>query len=394
MNAPQPNLTAIDDGPEETCMSEPAITDNATDNATDNYSQFTGTRPVSAQHAFDEARLADYLHAHMAALAPGPLQVEQFKGGQSNPTFRLTAADGRRYVLRRKPPGTLLPSAHAVDREFRVISALAGTDVPVAGAHVLCEDPAVIGTAFYVMDCVDGRVLWDPTLPGMTPAGRAAIYDELNRVMAALHSIDPLAVGLAGYGKQGGYVERQVKRWTGQYRAAETEPIAAADALIAWLPQHLPAEGPTRIVHGDYRLDNVMLHPTEPRILAVLDWELSTLGDPLVDFAYHCMTWHMRNGPTSRGLLDVDLAALGIPDEPAYLQAYLQRSGQAGRQISADEWGYYLVFNMFRLVGILQGITGRALQGNASSPQALEAGRRARPLADQAWALAQTLYRD
>ena len=362
--------------------------------APDNYAQFTGTRPVSAQHAFDEARLADYLHAHMPALAAGGLQVEQFKGGQSNPTFRLTAADGRRYVLRRKPPGVLLPSAHAVDREFRVISALAGTDVPVARAHVLCEDPAVIGTAFYVMDCVDGRVLWDPTLPGFDPAERAAIYAELNRVMAALHRVDPTAVGLDGFGKVGGYVLRQVKRWTQQYRAAETEPIAAVDALIAWLPQHLPAEGPTRIVHGDYRLDNVMFHPSEPRILAVLDWELSTLGDPLVDFAYHCMTWHMRNGPTSRGLLGVDFAALGVPTEAAYLQAYLQRTGQGGRQISADEWGYYLVFNMFRLVGILQGITGRALQGNASSPQALEAGRRARPLAEQAWALAQTLYRD
>ncbi len=359
--------------------------------APDPYAQFTGTRPVSAQHAFDESRLAAYLHAHMPALAPGPLQVEQFKGGQSNPTFRLTAADGQRYVLRRKPPGQLLQSAHAVDREFRVISALGGTDVPVARAHVLCEDPAVIGTAFYVMDCVDGRVLWDPALPGFAPAERAAIYAELNRVIAALHCVDPSAVGLDGYGKVGGYVERQVKRWTQQYRAAETETIASADALIDWLPRHLPPEGPTRIVHGDYRLDNVMLHPTEPRILAVLDWELSTLGDPLVDFAYHCMTWHMSNGPTARGLAGQDLAALGIPDENAYLQAYLQRTGQGGRQVGTGEWGYYLVFNMFRLASILQGIMARALQGNASNLQALESGRRARPLADQAWALAQTL---
>ena len=357
----------------------------------DPYTQFIGTRPVSPQHAFDEARLAAFLHANMPALAAGPLRVAQFKGGQSNPTFMLSAADGQRYVLRRKPPGTLLPSAHAVDREFRVISALAGSAVPVARAHVLCEDPAVIGTSFYVMDCVDGRVLWDPALPGYSPADRAAIYDELNRVMAALHEVDPLAIGLASYGRAGGYVDRQVKRWTQQYRAAETETIAAADALMAWLPQHLPAEGPTRIVHGDYRLDNVMFHPTEPRILAVLDWELSTLGDPLVDFAYHCMTWHMHNGPTSRGLAGQDLAALGIPGEHAYLQAYLQRTGQGGRQISAGEWGYYLVFNMFRLSAILQGIMARALQGNASSPQALESGRRARPLAEQAWALAQTL---
>ena len=359
----------------------------------EDYSQFTGTRPVLAQHAFDEAALAQYLHANMPALAAGPIRVEQFKGGQSNPTFMLTASDGQRYVLRRKPLGVLLPSAHAVEREFRVISALAQTDVPVARAHVLCEDTSVIGSAFYVMDCVEGRVLWDPTLPGMSPAERAAIYDELNRVMAALHLVDPMAIGLEGYGRAGGYVARQVKRWTQQYRAAETEPITAADALIDWLPQHLPAEGATRIVHGDYRLDNVMFHPTEPRILAVLDWELSTLGDPMVDFAYHCMVWHMQNGATTRGLAGLDLAALGIPDEAHYLQSYLQRTGQAERHFSADEWGYFQVFNMFRLAAILQGITSRALQGNASSPQALEAGRRARPLAEQAWALAQTLFK-
>lgn len=359
----------------------------------DNYAQFSGTQPVTARHAFDEAALTDWLHAHMPALAPGPLQVAQFKGGQSNPTFMLTAADGQRYVLRRKPPGVLLPSAHAVDREFRVISALAATDVPVAKAHVLCEDPAVIGTAFYVMDCVDGRVLWDPTLPGMSTAERGAIYAELNRVIAALHRVDPMAIGLAGYGKVGGYLERQVKRWTSQYRAAETETIAAMESLITWLPQHLPADAGTRIVHGDYRLDNVMFHPTEPRILAVLDWELSTLGDPLVDFAYHCMTWHMRNGPTSRGLAGQDLAALGIPDEAAYLQTYLQASGRSGQQIDADTWGYYIVFNMFRLAGILQGILSRALQGNASNAAALDSGKRAKPLAEQAWALAQTLYR-
>ena len=365
-------------------MSEPQATD---------YSQFTGTQPVALQHAFDEAGLAAYLHAHMPALAPGPLLVEQFKGGQSNPTFRLTAADGQRFVLRRKPLGVLLQSAHAVDREFRVISALAGTDVPVAGAHVLCQDAAVMGTDFYVMDCVEGRVLWDPTLPGMSPAERGAMYSELNRVIAALHRMDPSVLGLDGYGKVGGYLERQVKRWTSQYRAAETESIAAMESLISWLPQHMPAEGPTRIVHGDYRLDNVMFHPTEPRILAVLDWELSTLGEPLVDFAYHCMTWHMHKGPTSRGLGGQDLAALGIPQENVYLQTYLQRTAQAGRQIDADEWGYYLVFNMFRLAGILQGILARALQGNASNAAALESGKRAKPLAEQAWALARTLHR-
>ncbi len=356
------------------------------------YEHFVGTRPVAPQHAFDEGRLAAFMQEKVAGFE-GPLQVEQFKGGQSNPTFRLTDGTGKRYVMRRKPPGVLLPSAHAVDREYRVITALAATPVPVAKTYALCEDPAVIGTAFYVMDCVEGRVLWDPTLPGMSREERGAIYDELNRVIAELHKVDPAAVGLADYGKAGGYVERQVKRWTQQYRAAETEKIEAAEALIDWLPRHLPPEGPTRIVHGDYRLDNVIYHPSEPRIAAVLDWELSTLGDPLVDFAYHCLTWHMSNGPTSRGLADADLAALGIPDENAYLQRYLARVGDASRRVGADEWGYYLVFNMFRLVGILQGIMGRALQGNASSPQALEAGRRARPLAEQAWAMAQALYR-
>ena len=364
-----------------------------TDTTPPNFTQFTGTRPVAPQNAFDEAKLTAYLHAHMPALAAGPLQVAQFKGGQSNPTFMLTAADGQRYVMRRKPPGVLLPSAHAVDREFRIISALARTEVPVARTHVLCEDPAVIGTAFYIMDCVDGRVLWDPTLPGMTVAERGAIYAEMNRVIAALHRVDPLAIGLAGYGKPEAYLARQVKRWTQQYRAAETETIGAMESLIQWLPQHLPAEGPVGIVHGDYRLDNVMFHPTEPRILAVLDWELSTLGDPMVDFAYHCMVWHMTNGPTSRGLAGADLAALGIPTEARYLQDYLRLTGQAGRQISADVWGYYIVFNMFRLAGILQGILGRALQGNASNAAALESGKRAKPLAEQAWALAQTLFR-
>lgn len=356
------------------------------------YEHFVGTRPVAPQHAFDEAKLAAYMREKVAGFR-APLQVEQFKGGQSNPTFRLTDAGGRRYVMRRKPPGVLLPSAHAVEREYRVITALASTPVPVAATYALCEDPAVIGTAFYLMDCVDGRVLWDPTLPGMEPGERGAIYDELNRVIAELHRVDPAAVGLADYGKAGGYVERQVRRWTQQYRAAETEKIESADALIDWLPKHLPPEGTTRIVHGDYRLDNVIYHPREPRIVAVLDWELSTLGDPLVDFAYHCLTWHMTNGPTTRGLGGADLGALGIPDENAYLERYLERVGDASRSVGADEWGYFLVFNMFRLVGILQGIMGRALQGNAASPQALEAGRRARPLADQAWALACTLYR-
>jgi len=356
------------------------------------FDQYTGTRPVAPQHAFDEGRLADYMKAHVAGFS-GDLKVAQFKGGQSNPTFMLTAG-GERYVLRRKPPGNLLPSAHAVDREFRVISALAKTDVPVARAYALCEDAEVIGTTFYIMECVDGRVLWDPALPGMTPDERRAHYSELNRVMAALHTVDFEAIGLGDYGKPGNYIARQVARWSKQYKAAETEPIAAADALIEWLPEHIPAGDETRIVHGDYRFDNVIFHPTEPRILAVLDWELSTLGHPLVDFAYHCMTWHMEGGSkTARGLRGVPLEELGIPSELAYLQLYLKRTGRPSDSISPADWDYYLVFNMFRLAGILQGIMARALQGNASNAQALEAGKRARPLAEQAWALAQRVSR-
>ena len=356
-----------------------------------NYDQFIGTRPVAPQHAFDEAALARYLRDRIEGFGSA-LKVEQFKGGQSNPTFMLTAGSGQRYVLRRKPPGQLLPSAHAVDREFRVISALRDSAVPVPRTHLLCEDPSVIGTMFYVMDCVDGRVLWDPRLPELTSAQRSAHYAELGRVIAALHQVDPIAVGLADYGKPGNYIARQVARWTQQYKAAETETIDAVDRLIDWLPARIPPGDETAIVHGDYRFDNVIFHPTEPRILAVLDWELSTLGHPLVDFAYHCMTWRMPAAEGSRGLAGADLSALGIPSEREYLQSYLEATGRT-RSVSDEDWAYYMVFNMFRLVGILQGIMKRALQGNASNAQALQAGRRARPLAEQAWALAQQATR-
>ena len=342
--------------------------------------KFTGTRPVAPQHAFDVGALAAWMKQHVDGFS-GTLEVEQFKGGQSNPTFMLHAG-GRKYVMRRKPPGKLLPSAHAVDREYKVISALAATDVPVARAYALCEDDAVIGTMFYIMDCVEGRVMWDPTLPDMTPAERGAIFAEMNRVIAALHSVDYATVGLADYGKPGAYLERQVARWSKQYKASETEVIPAMDNLIAWLPAHIPPGDETRIVHGDYRLDNTIFHPTEPRILAVLDWELSTLGHPLADFAYHCMTWRMAPSEF-RGLRGADLAALGIPDEQAYVAAYCKRTGR--KAIAADEWEYYMVFNMFRLAGILQGIMARAVQGNASSAAAVETGKRAKPLAEMAW---------
>jgi aminoglycoside phosphotransferase (APT) family kinase protein len=350
--------------------------------------EFIGTMPVQERHRFDVERLAQYLSANIEGFA-GPLQVGQFEGGQSNPTF-LLVTPGRRYVLRRKPPGKLLPSAHAVDREYRVITALRQANIPVARSWVLCMDDSVIGTAFYVMEYVDGRVLWDQSLPKMSPAERAAIYDEMNRVIAALHKVDYHAIGLDDYGKPGNYLERQISRWTKQYRASETEKIEAMEKLIEWLPQHIPPQDETSVVHGDYRLDNVIFHRTEPRILAVLDWELSTLGHPLVDFAYHCMTWRMQAAEGSRGLAGLDLRSLGIPSETEYRDTYLRATGRT-QPVSDEHWTYYLVFNMFRLVGILQGIMARALQGNASNEQALQSGRRARPLAEQAWALAQQL---
>ena len=342
--------------------------------------KFTGTRAVSPQHAFDSGRLAAWLRAHVEGFS-GELTVEQFKGGQSNPTFLLSAGS-KKYVMRRKPPGKLLPSAHAVDREYRVITALAQSDVPVAKGYALCEDESVIGTAFYVMDYVEGRILWDPALPGLQPAERTAIFDEMNRVIAALHSVDYAAAGLADYGKPGNYFSRQIDRWSKQYRASETEKIEAMDNLMAWLPANIPAGDETAIVHGDYRLDNVIFHPCEPRILAVLDWELSTLGHPLADFAYHCMTWRLSPGQF-RGLAGHDLAALGIPDEREYAGMYCRRTGRSA--FAAAEWEYYIAFNMFRLAAIAQGIMARALQGNASSQEAIDTGKRARPLAEEAW---------
>jgi aminoglycoside phosphotransferase (APT) family kinase protein len=350
----------------------------------DRQSAFTGTKDVAEALRFNAARLEDYLGRETKDFA-GPLNVEQFKGGQSNPTF-LVRAGGRRYVLRRKPPGALLPSAHAVEREYRVMSALAATDVPVARTYALCEDASVLGSAFYIMEHVEGRIFWDPALPQLPPHERAPMYDEMNRVIAALHSVDQGALGLDDYGKAGNYLERQVARWTRQYRASETAHIEAMERLIAWLPRHVPQADETRIVHGDFRIDNLIFHPTEPRILAVLDWELSTLGHPLADFAYHCMSWRLAP-PLSRGLAGLALKAIGIPDEAAYVAAYCRRTGRAG--IPRRDWEFYMVFNMFRLVGILQGVARRAELGNASSLEAVATGRRARPLAEQAWQMAQ-----
>jgi aminoglycoside phosphotransferase (APT) family kinase protein len=344
------------------------------------------TRPVAPQHAFDAARLATWLEAKVAPLA-GPLEVAQFKGGQSNPTYLLCAGD-QRYVLRRKPPGKLLASAHAVDREYRVIAALARTEVPVARALALCEDESVIGTAFYVMEYVGGRVFWDPALPGLAPADRASIHDEMNRVIAALHSLDPAAIGLGDFGKSGEYIARQVARWSKQYQASETGKIEAMDNLIAWLPGNIPAGDETRIVHGDYRIDNVIFDPHAPRIRAVIDWELSTLGHPLADFAYHCMAWRIPPG-IFRGLAGLDFAALGVPSEGDYVAAYCRRTGREG--IAQRDWEYYMAYNLFRIAAIAQGVMARALQGNASSAEALQTGRAARPLAELAWSQVERL---
>ncbi len=337
-----------------------------------------GTMPVQDKHRFDEAALERYLRAHVEGFS-GSLTVEQFRGGQSNPTFLLSAG-GQRYVLRRKPPGKLLPSAHAVDREYRIITALRDTGVPVAKTYALCLDESVIGTWFYVMQFVPGRVLWDPSLPGMTREDRAAIFDELNRVIALLHGVDYQSVGLGDYGKQGSYLERQIGRWTKQYRASETERIEAMESLMEWLPNNIPPGDETTIVHGDYRLDNVMFHPTEPRIVAVLDWELSTLGHPIADFAYHCMTWRLTSAEF-RGMHGFDFAALGIPTEEEYVATYCRRTGRT----SIPNWDFYAAYNMFRLAGILQGIMGRVVAGTASSEHAIQQGKRARPMAEAGW---------
>jgi len=345
------------------------------------FEQFIGTKPVEERHRIDVAALEKYLGFRIA-------EVEQFKGGQSNPTYRFIAADGRRFVLRRKPPGKLLPSAHAVDREYRVISALSRVDFPVAKPLVLCEDENVIGTAFYVMDFVEGRVLWDQSLPGMGKAERGAIWDEMNNVISRLHRVDYRAVGLESFGKPGNYIERQVARWTKQYQASETEPMEAMNNLIAWLPRNIPPETATTVVHGDFRLDNTIYHPGEPRILAVLDWELSTLGDPLADFAYHCMSWHIPPGQF-RGIAGLPLKDLGIPSEAEYIARYCKRTGRSG--IDPAHWDFYMAYNLFRIAAILQGIRKRVVDGTAASAHAQDAGSRAKPMAELGWQVAQKI---
>ena len=357
-----------------------------------NFDHFVGTRPVSEQHAFDIDTLTAWLTRNMEGFT-GPLTVEMFKGGQSNPTYKLITP-GQSYVMRAKPGpvAKLLPSAHAIEREFAVMSGLQGTDVPVPRMYVLCEDESVIGRAFYIMEFMQGRVLWDQSLPGMQPAERASIYNESNRVIAALHSVKFAERGLASYGKPGNYFERQIGRWSKQYVASITQPIDEMDKLMAWLPANMPAsardENRVSIVHGDFRLDNLMFHPTEPRVIAVLDWELSTLGHPLADFSYHCMAWHIQPGQF-RGIGGLDLPALGIPSEQEYIRLYCERTGLATPEELAADWNFYLAYNLFRLAAILQGIAKRVEMGTASSAQAKASGEGARPLAQLAWSFAQ-----
>jgi aminoglycoside phosphotransferase (APT) family kinase protein len=346
----------------------------------------------TSAHAIDIEALSRWLQDHIAHFA-GPLTVDKFKGGQSNPTYKLSTPTAT-YVMRAKPGpvAKLLPSAHAIEREFRVMHALHDTAVPVAQMLALCEDESVIGRAFYIMEHVDGRVMWEQSLPDATPDERRAIYLEMNRVMAELHRVVPAAVGLSDYGKPGNYFERQIGRWSKQYLASITDPIPEMDHLIAWLPTHIPAaardERLVSIVHGDYRLDNVMFHPTESRILAVLDWELSTLGHPLADFSYHCMSWHIAPG-VFRGIAGLDHAALGIPSEDEYIARYCQQTGFITPEALKADWNFYLAYNMFRLAAILQGIAKRVQTGTASSAQAIASAAGAAPMARMAWHYAQ-----
>lgn len=350
----------------------------------DRQQQNSGTTEVREALRFDVSVLEKYMTAHVAGFR-GPLKASQFKGGQSNPTYLLEAQSGK-FVLRRKPPGRLLKSAHAVDREFRVISALHEADFPVPRPYALCEDEAVIGTSFFIMEYVDGRIFWDLDLPELGTQERAAIYDDVNATIARLHNFDAAALGLADYGKRGNYFERQISRWAGQYRASETATIESMNDLIDWLPQNIPEDDSSSIVHGDFRLDNLILHPDKPEVVAVLDWELSTIGHPLADFTYHLMAWQMpKIGIGSEGLLGKDLDKLGIPGEEDYTARYCERTG---RDDGIADRNFCSAFNFFRLAAILQGIAGRVRDGTATSAHASDAEKGVRPLADMGWRFA------
>jgi aminoglycoside phosphotransferase (APT) family kinase protein len=354
--------------------------------AFDRQEMFSGTKEVTEAHRFDVDRLERYLAEHIADFQR-PLRICQFKGGQSNPTYQLTTPN-RKYVLRRKPPGKLLPSAHAVDREYRVIAALRQTGFPVATPYVLCEDASIIGTVFYVMECVEGRIYWGPQLPDCTAAERGAIYDSMNETLAHLHMLDYETLGLSEFGKPGAYVARQIARWSKQYAVSQTETIPEMDLLMDWLPKHLPVQDRSCIVHGDYRIDNMILHSIEPKVVAVLDWELSTIGDPLADFTFHLMAWQMPQGMGTSGtlsLLGYDLKGLGIPSAQEYTARYCQRTNRA----TTPNMDYYAAYNFFRLAAILQGIVGRVRDGTAASAEAARNAEAVRPLAERAWYFAQ-----
>ena len=350
----------------------------------DRQREFSGTGAVRPGQEIDVERLEGWLAANMAGFK-GPLQVAQFRGGQSNPTYRLTAASGA-YVLRRKPPGKLLPSAHAVEREYRVISALHPLSFPVARPHLLCSDESVIGTVFYVMDFVAGRVVWEPFVPDADGPERAAVFDQLNATIARLHSIDPAAAGLTDFGRAEGYVGRQIRRWSEQYRASATETIAEMDRLMDFLPDAAPQSTMAAIVHGDFRLDNCILDGAAPRILAVLDWELATLGDPIADFTYHLMQWRMPPSPTGAGVGTLigheDLEGLPLIED--YVAAYCTRRDLAG----IPDLDLYLAYNFFRMAAIYQGIVGRVRDGTAANPNAACMAGQVRPMAEVAWSYA------
>ena len=341
---------------------------------------FSGTKEVSDPLRIDVGRLQTYLTEHAPGFV-GSLRIQQFKGGQSNPTY-LVETPNRNYVLRRKPPGKLLPSAHAVDREFRVISALHAQNLPVPEPILYCQDASIAGTPFYLMAHVEGRVFWNPDMPDVAASERTAVYDAMNATLARLHSLDPAAIGLADFGRGENYVGRQVERWSKQYRASETQTIEEMEELMAWLPQHLPPQPAVRLVHGDYRLDNIILAKETAEVRAVLDWELSTLGDPLADFTYHLMQWHMPPAEAGTGsLVGLDLPALGIPSLPDYVEAYARRTGlDPGPYLPA-----YLAYNFFRIAAILQGIAGRVRDGTATSEHAAAKAQLVRPLALTAW---------
>jgi aminoglycoside phosphotransferase (APT) family kinase protein len=348
----------------------------------DRQAAFSGTKDAVPALRLDVARLESYLATQVNEFS-GPLSVKQFKGGQSNPTYLLTTP-ARCYVLRRKPPGALLPSAHAVDREYRVIRALHAQGFPSPEPLSYCADDSIVGTPFYVMDFVDGRVFWEPQMPGSNAAERGAVYSSMNETIARLHSFDPIKIGLGDFGKGENYVARQVDRWSKQYRASETEKIEPMERLIDWLPKHIPAAGPVRLVHGDYRLDNVIVATDRPEVVAILDWELSTLGDPLADFSYHLMVWHMPQSESAAGtasLVGHNLQTLGIPSMSDYVDTYVTHTGLDPRPALP----VYLAYNFFRIAAILQGIIGRVRDGTATSEFAPAKAEMIRPLAERAW---------